>query len=373
MRRDPTRSASLRSHGRSLVAKRVHNLHQGLRQAIQDSDVAGLRGGETARTPFINWSEAASTKLMRAEDAIQSVIEQAMHPYDWTRDVITRSVEHGLLQAEAELKTSLDYIDPSEVSDLHASTAAIEARGIAAETERRILRLIAHALDAKQKPEDVMRETRLILEKITKLRLNMMVNTSVVRSVNAGKLLAYESEGINQVGVMPEWLPKKHNHVHDAPTRKAKVRQRVKANKAKRSRVKEPDDPLAELVDPLPVDPMSFDPLPDPTEPLPKLPEPVDVPVELTPEEEILKLFGGSPSMAEALAAVTEEFGQEPESTLVSILTAGDDFVCDDCDGIANDGPYDLDTARTLIPAHPNCRCAFVPYGDDRYAPVEEN
>jgi hypothetical protein len=47
----------------------------------------------------------------------------------------------------------------------------------------------------------------------------------------------------------------------------------------------------------------------------------------------------------------------------VDVETAGDDDVCIICEGIAEDGPYELDEAEGLIPAHPWCRCAFVPAG----------
>ena len=43
----------------------------------------------------------------------------------------------------------------------------------------------------------------------------------------------------------------------------------------------------------------------------------------------------------------------------VNVLTAGDDRVCKICEDIAEDGPYLIDQARGLIPAHPRCRCAF--------------
>jgi 8-oxo-dGTP pyrophosphatase MutT (NUDIX family) len=45
------------------------------------------------------------------------------------------------------------------------------------------------------------------------------------------------------------------------------------------------------------------------------------------------------------------------------VLTAGDDKVCKVCQRISDNGPYRISTARSLIPAHPHCRCAFVPYG----------
>jgi hypothetical protein len=40
----------------------------------------------------------------------------------------------------------------------------------------------------------------------------------------------------------------------------------------------------------------------------------------------------------------------------VDIETAGDDDVCPECEAIADDGPYDIDTASGLIPAHPRWR-----------------
>lgn len=52
----------------------------------------------------------------------------------------------------------------------------------------------------------------------------------------------------------------------------------------------------------------------------------------------------------------------------VNVRTAGDFKVCPICEGIAEEGPYDINVARSLIPAHPNCRCTFVPAGDRRFA-----
>jgi hypothetical protein len=53
----------------------------------------------------------------------------------------------------------------------------------------------------------------------------------------------------------------------------------------------------------------------------------------------------------------------------VNVRTAGDNDVCPVCEGIAEDGPYSINTARALIPAHPHCRCLFVPADDARFAP----
>lgn len=42
-------------------------------------------------------------------------------------------------------------------------------------------------------------------------------------------------------------------------------------------------------------------------------------------------------------------------SGMVSVLTAEDDLVCPECEEIADDGPYYIDEAEALIPAHPHC------------------
>lgn len=56
----------------------------------------------------------------------------------------------------------------------------------------------------------------------------------------------------------------------------------------------------------------------------------------------------------------------------VDVITAGDNFVCQVCEDISDGGPYPIDEAEDLIPAHIFCRCAFVPIYDLRFANVHE-
>lgn len=49
----------------------------------------------------------------------------------------------------------------------------------------------------------------------------------------------------------------------------------------------------------------------------------------------------------------------------VNVETAEDDNVCPVCEDIADEGPYTINRARQLIPAHPRCRCIFVPVIED--------
>lgn len=50
----------------------------------------------------------------------------------------------------------------------------------------------------------------------------------------------------------------------------------------------------------------------------------------------------------------------------VDVQTAEDDKVCPICEEIADGGPYGIDEAQSLIPAHLNCRCSFVPAENSR-------
>lgn len=52
----------------------------------------------------------------------------------------------------------------------------------------------------------------------------------------------------------------------------------------------------------------------------------------------------------------------------VNVITAGDEDVCDDCNDYAEGGPYEIDDVESVLPMHPNCRCAWVPTTDLRFA-----
>jgi hypothetical protein len=287
-RRDPTRSSGIRRHGRGVINRRVFELHKGLRQAIQEQDVIGLK--ETP-SQFMSWVENNAQKIGRTEPVMQRLVESSVsQPSDWLTETIAAAVFRGVAQALRELKNDQQLLDLSEVIEFHGLKTAHEVQGIGWETKRRFLRHVGNALEKKQRPAELMREMRATLENVTRRRLILLVNTAVVGALNAGKLLAYRENGILQVGIEPEWLP--------APNRHSVGDRRHSMGHSHRHHLR--------------------------------------------------------------------------DEALVNVLTAGDDDVCDECEDIAGDGPYDLEEAAGLIPAHPNCRCAFVPFGDRRYAEIEE-
>lgn len=55
----------------------------------------------------------------------------------------------------------------------------------------------------------------------------------------------------------------------------------------------------------------------------------------------------------------------------VAIMTAGDDLVCEICEELEGE-VYTLSEARSLIPAHPNCRCTLIAYEEYEEVLAEE-
>lgn len=64
---------------------------------------------------------------------------------------------------------------------------------------------------------------------------------------------------------------------------------------------------------------------------------------------------------AEASINSYEEAGLEGVEIEAEVSTAGDGRVCEECERLARNGPYTLQRARGMIPAHPRCRCAVLP------------
>ena len=62
-----------------------------------------------------------------------------------------------------------------------------------------------------------------------------------------------------------------------------------------------------------------------------------------------------------ASMALYEEAEVEGVALLAEWSTAGDRNVCEFCNMMASQGPYNLNEAWGMIPAHPNCRCVMLP------------
>jgi hypothetical protein len=98
---------------------------------------------------------------------------------------------------------------------------------------------------------------------------------------------------------------------------------------------------------------------------------PRDVPQPRAGRTGRFRAFAKKPTAREVARAERAEARLAPLGE-VEILTAGDEDVCPICEEISLEGPYDIDDAQGLIPAHVSCRCAFIPTADERFAEEEE-
>ncbi len=77
--------------------------------------------------------------------------------------------------------------------------------------------------------------------------------------------------------------------------------------------------------------------------------------VEMIARTEIVRVI------AESTLAEYQYWGIEKIGLLAEWETAGDNRVCPYCKAMAARGPYDITEAQGLIPAHPRCRCYWLP------------
>ena len=100
-RRDPTRSAGLRSQGRGLVARKLFNLNRALRQAVVEQDAGGLRE-KTFPNNIVLWIENNQTKLARNDDERHVIGQHLTNPPNWLWTLMERAVGLGVEQAGKE-------------------------------------------------------------------------------------------------------------------------------------------------------------------------------------------------------------------------------------------------------------------------------
>jgi hypothetical protein len=182
--------------------------------------------------------------------------------------------------------------------------AISELRGVVEAAQQQIVRAVTHAMMANATPTQAANAASVAIRTM-RHRTRAMAEYMVAKTHATTTLSAFRDADVKSVGIIPE-------KVRRRPTRDAR---RPVAGPGSRSSREE------------------------------------------TPSSAVIA------AIERAQARLEEQFPGE-----VEVLTAGDEDVCPECDEISAEGPYSLDEAEGLIPAHPWCRCAFVPAEDARFA-----
>lgn len=315
-RADPTGTGALRREFDAEMTRRWRELRATIVAAVADSNALRLRAVPTVGVLKSAGSGAGTPRLhLPGPDVVNDFgiwlageIGRIVVGGDggWTRRYVQRAVAESRTRV-LQLTGQSSSVTPTRVAALE-SAAAHELRGVAAAVAQQCVRTATAALLGGLRPARAAREMVSVVRSVGERRGSALTDYVVVRAFNSATLDQLRNLGHRVVGVVPE-------HVRVVSTAHGRT-------VAKDSR--------AELLD----------------------------------ARRRSKRSPGARKLAQIL-----KYEQSIRSLgEVNVLTAGDDKVCEICEGISEDGPYDIDRAEHLIPAHPHCRCAFVPVSDERYA-----
>lgn len=307
---DPTQTGKLRARLRGTMALRWRQLRLLARAIIVDHDILGLKAGGLMAlpTPII---ANAGTKQQMFQRWFDHALDQAVLGKDGSvmRPFINAAYLSGVGYAQSTLKKMVMSSIAGHREEALFQLAVAELEGIMAAVSQQATRAATQGMLVKQKPMTIVRNIWAVIDKVGIRRTNAMIELLVVRAHAEATLDIFEAAKIKAVGLIPEARANinavRDHAIVDAPRKKGAGSKSYKKLPGKRT-------------------------------------------IQRIRRQEL---------------ALAKRLGER-----VRVRTAGDDDVCPVCEAIAEEGPYRIDVARSLIPAHPSCRCTFVPADDARFA-----
>lgn len=318
---DPTNTGKLRAKFRMAMRQRWNQMRELVKAMLIKQDLLALKSGGLMQVHATAITHAGS-KIDVFQRWMDLALSNAVLQKDgsFMRAFLTEAYATGVRHAQGLAKTTVTHNSSGHREAALQSLARIELEGIIEAVSQQSLRAVSEGLLVDAKPMAIVRNVLNIIEKVGVNRSNAMIELLVVRAHAEASLDIYEAAGLKFVGLVPE------------SAAQAKVVADAKAQSSKKGRAKIADAPRR-------VGPGSRS-------------SRTSVPSSRT----ISRIRAAELRVAKAL-------GEN-----VNVRTAGDDDVCPVCEEIAAEGPYQINVARSLIPAHPHCRCTFIPADDARFA-----
>jgi hypothetical protein len=390
-RRDPTGTGGLRRA--MMTAARVRFAR--LRTALQPAIVSQL--GLDRPTPLVGRDDHEKTALIdqwMTNLMGTTVLEDSGL---WVMPFVAQGYARGAQDAARHLGQAPGQLSPARPAML-GRLAAVELRGIAAETQRQAVRAagasIARGYGARRAYNAVVDRVR----RVGIHRSELLANTAIVSAHAHGALDTYARAGVRQVALQAERVPRppvtRDVWDPDQPrdpdgkwsgggsekesvglTRSNYTYASLRAQYVHASGFQDPHRASVPIENLRATQEYVFrGGGSSGTEPVKAM---------LEPHTGLYHLINGHHRVEEASRKgethVLVDYyvlGEHPltdartprarvQQTLVQVVTAGDDLVCQQCQDIEDDNPYRIQEALGLIPAHPNCRCAWVPWDED--------
>lgn len=300
---DPTGTFDLRRQYGAKAEQKFRSVRAVLQRAIVTQDILGLK------PQTISALALASSNVQLAfqtwfDELLKRVVLEGTG--EWMRPMIANSYNRAVKRG-MRLTNGAVPINMTAQIDALQQLAVHELQGICEAVSQRVMRNVGLAVIQKSEPSQAFVDMSTAIMIVGVTRAKAMIELMVVKAFSTGTLDQFEAAGVKKVGLIPETRPPliRKDSIQDAPVgfRGTGPGSRTTA--------------------------------------------------EVVPSRRTVGRIRAAQAEVEAL------FGG-----MVNVETAGDDLVCQECQDIEDGNPYTIDEARSLIPAHPRCRCAFMPADD---------
>lgn len=309
---DPTGTGPIRRSLFSTLSIRWRRVRVAVRAGILNQDILGLGSVGASATMAVH----GASKIDILQRWLDAILEGSL--LQGTNDVdqsLTKAYDRGFEAGSSMLgpgyQTKWDRALETNRIGILVALSRVELQGIAEAVSQNAIRTVGQGLLNNDSRNKILAQINKAIDSIGLNRTGMMVEYSVVKAFNDAVLDAFESVGVESVGLIPEVRAKGRMGVGDS----AAIADLRTKKKSKTRRATGPGS---------------------------------RVPRNRTPSLRTIQ----------RIRAVEKQFAKTP---WVKVETAEDEDVCEICLGIADYGPYRINVARTLIPAHPRCRCTFIP------------
>lgn len=204
-RRDPTGTLPIRSAFRQQAERRMQRIKNHIRDALIQRNLLGLPSDAPVQQVMAPVSRAQVFHEWFNSTVYRELVESDAA---WTRNYVKLAWDKGNHDARKDIGGD----PPSEVTQwdmagIYAQMAVGELQGIADALVQVGNRLATDAVARRMRPVPLTRLFVSTINKQTRNRVFALANTLPVRVYNDSLLAKYRSSGINQVGVLAEFLP----------------------------------------------------------------------------------------------------------------------------------------------------------------------
>lgn len=304
---DPTNTFRLRARFRQDFGLRWNKLRIAVRNIVSQQDLLAVKSGGLGSTSAPGVVNSA-TRVEVFQRWMDAALEKVVTGGDgaWMRAYLSIAFDEGTKFGSGRLSIEPTSGDAHRIDALQV-LARVELQGIAQAVSQQATRAVANGLLSAMTPMQIVRGIWSVIDKVGRVRADALVEMLVVRAHSEASLDVYEANGIATVGVLPESVAVQRLEASDAKRKSKKASRKEVARPGSRSR-------------------------------------------GATPSQRTIQ------RIRRTELKIAQQIGEK-----VNVQTAGDDRVCPTCQAISEGGPYTINRARTLIPAHPRCRCIFVP------------